>query len=72
MYDSVTDIQQELQEYGELHLTLDSGATAELHLNDTTFHSGAVHIDSKAGEWKFAPDAVEGVEYPQSALHPPE
>lgn len=60
-------IENLLQKYGELHVTLDSGDEFHLHKHDVDVNAGGyVIVNSKLGEWRFQTSSVEHVEIPHS------
>ena len=65
-------IQDDLDYYGELHITLESGEQYHVHKHDTKVeydpqrNQTCVVIDSKKGDWKFEAERIESVEYPHS------
>lgn len=61
-------LSDDLDEYGELDLYLESGARAHVHRHDTDVTSSHVVIDSKAGRWSFSKERIEHVEYPVSEV----
>lgn len=67
MTDKRARFQTDLNEFGELHVTLESGDEFHIHRHDTRVtQTGYVYIDSHAGEWTFNVESIESVEYPVS------
>lgn len=61
------EFSSDLSEYGELHVTLESGDEFHLHKHDVkTTQSGRIVVDSKLGDWTFDVSAIEHIEYPHS------
>jgi hypothetical protein len=53
------DVEAELEEAGELLVTLDSGEKVELHLHDTEFGDNGVTVELADGEFSFPYDVIE-------------
>ena len=57
----------DLDEFGELHVTLESGDEYHLHKHDVSVtQTGRIIIDSKRGQWSFHVSNIEQIEYPDS------
>lgn len=63
---SKAEVAQYLEQYGHLHLHLDSGKEFAVSKGDTVFDGGQVHIDSRDGEWKFPPEKIEWIDFEAS------
>lgn len=64
-----TELRDQLNEAGHLHVFLDSGAEFAVSKHDTTVtDGGTVVIDSKAGDWKFPVEKVEYTDTEPSGL----
>lgn len=62
-----SDLYDALQEYGEIHVTLDSGAEYHLHKHDVELKpDGDIVVDSKEGRWRFDGGKIEQFDYPDS------
>lgn len=59
-------LRNDLIDFGELHVTTDSGDEYHLHRHDVTVQDDRVFIDSRLGRWAFDLANVESVEYPDS------
>lgn len=60
LYDSTNDFREDLERYGELHITLACGDKYELHNHDVMAHgSGRIDVNSKEGRWWFRLEDVE-------------
>lgn len=65
------DLYEQLDYFGELHVTLASGAEAHLHRHDVTVTDEFIEIDSRRGYWRFDARDVEAIEVPDSHYDAP-